>query len=327
MVYAGRLRRAVLSTPPARPARRCAPGSSRRGSARQAVQPCGGRVRGIRAFRGEPRRAAPVELPPVDLVGVPGRRRGPGRRRRGRLGQPAGRPCRRPLRPRRPGPGEFPRRRSAWRGRLLVDWGPVPGCMGGCSRLRRRPAASSGPTLRGTAPAHHRDRRPDSGGRGFAPSKAVSSCGMRAPGSPLRRGNVCVPGTLPGWPAGRCEGISWVAPRSGAWLVVRRRRRVADYPRRVEAVLGAEMAAAGTALAAFRHREAFHAAVTEPARRVHDVRPADLRRNDADRQVRRPASAASWRRWRVERAEREELLSPRTSPTRCQECGAAVASR
>ena len=69
----------------------------------------------------------------------------------------------------------------------------------------------------------------------------------------------------------------------------RRRLGVADYPRRVEAVLGAEMAAARTALAAFtRHPEAFHVAVSSlPGGFTMFVRLISGR-TSLTRQVRRP---------------------------------------
>ena len=165
--------------------------------------------------------------------------------------------------------GEFPARGlgGRWRGRLLVDWGPVPGSYGwlfpkgdivsvGVIGDRER-----GADLR----AYYRDLVSRLGLAGVPPQvESGHLVRMRAPGSPLRRGNVLVAGDAAGlaepWTR---EGISY-ALRSGRLAgECAADDRVADYPRRVEAVLGAEMESARTALAAYtRHPEAFHVAVS-----------------------------------------------------------------
>jgi geranylgeranyl reductase family protein len=191
--------------------------------------------------------------------------------------------------------GEFPARAlgGRWRGRLLVDWGPVPGSYGwlfpkddivsvGVIGARER-----GTALRG----YYRELVSR---LGLAEVRPLVESGqlvrMRAPGSPLRRGNVLVAGDAAGlaepWTR---EGISY-ALRSGRLAgECAADGRVADYPRRVEAALGAEMVAARTALAAFsRHPEAFHVAVTSlPGGFTMFVRLISGR-TTLTRQVRRP---------------------------------------
>ncbi|MGZ4619702.1 MAG: geranylgeranyl reductase family protein [Frankiaceae bacterium] len=193
--------------------------------------------------------------------------------------------------------GEFPARAlgGRWRGRLLVDWGPVPGSYGwlfpkddivsvGVIGARER-----GTALRG----YYRELVSR---LGLAEVRPLVESGqlvrMRAPGSPLRRGNVLVAGDAAGlaepWTR---EGISY-ALRSGRLAgecAADGRVGVTDYPRRVEAVLGAEMSAARKALAAFaRHPEAFHVAVTSlPGGFTMFVRLISGR-TSLTRQVRRP---------------------------------------
>lgn len=165
--------------------------------------------------------------------------------------------------------GEFPARGlgGRWRGRLLIDWGRVPGSYGwlfpkgdivsvGVIGDRER-----GADLR----AYYRDLVNRLGLAGVRPQvESGHLVRMRAPGSPLRRGNVLVAGDAAGlaepWTR---EGISY-ALRSGRLAgECAADDRVADYPRRVEAVLGVEMESARAALAAYtRHPEAFHLAVS-----------------------------------------------------------------
>ena len=165
--------------------------------------------------------------------------------------------------------GEFPARGlgGRWRGRLLIDWGRVPGSYGwlfpkgdivsvGVIGDRER-----GADLR----AYYRDLVNRLGLAGVRPQvESGHLVRMRAPGSPLRRGNVLVAGDAAGlaepWTR---EGISY-ALRSGRLAgECAADDRVADYPRRVEAVLGVEMESAHAALAAYtRHPEAFHLAVS-----------------------------------------------------------------
>ena len=165
--------------------------------------------------------------------------------------------------------GEFPARGlgGRWRGRLLVDWGRVPGSYGwlfpkgdivsvGVIGDRER-----GADLR----AYYRALVNRLGLAGVRPQvESGHLVRMRAPGSPLRRGNVLVAGDAAGlaepWTR---EGISY-ALRSGRLAgECAADDRVGDYPRRVEAVLGVEMESARAALAAYtRHPEAFHLAVS-----------------------------------------------------------------
>jgi len=165
--------------------------------------------------------------------------------------------------------GEFPARGlgGRWRGRLLIDWGRVPGSYGwlfpkgdivsvGVIGDRER-----GADLR----AYYRDLVNQLGLAGVRPQvESGHLVRMRAPRSPLRRGNVLV--------AGDAAGLAELWTREGISYALRSGRlagecaaddRVGDYPRRVEAVLGVEMESAHAALAAYtRHPEAFHLAVS-----------------------------------------------------------------
>ncbi|MDQ6648694.1 MAG: geranylgeranyl reductase family protein [Actinomycetota bacterium] len=168
-----------------------------------------------------------------------------------------------------------------WRGRVLLDWGPVPGSYGwvfpkgdlltvGVIGSRRH-----GPALR----AYYRDFLQRLGLDAIEPvtdSGHLTRC--RRPGSPLRRGAVLVAGDAAGlldpWTR---EGISY-ALRSGrlaglsagrAALALRAGdQRGAEgalrtYDDWVGDVLEPEMAAGRAVLAAFeRHRRVFHELVT-----------------------------------------------------------------
>ena len=170
--------------------------------------------------------------------------------------------------------------RQRWAGRLLIDWGPVPGSYGwvfpkgdlltvGVIAGRGQGAATRAYLrsfvdrlgLGGIEPGH------DSG--------HLTRC--RDADSPLRRGRVLVTGDAAGlldpWTR---EGISH-ALRSGALAGTAAARAarastaagadalLSTYPREVEATLGREMAAGRDLLAAYRrHPDLFHGALFTP---------------------------------------------------------------
>ncbi len=145
---------------------------------------------------------------------------------------------------------------SSWAGRLLLDWGPVPGSYGW--------VFPKGDTLTVGVIG---DRRHGEQLRAYYAS-FVASLGLdlrtaahdgghltrvRAPSSPLVRGRVLVAGDAAGllepWTR---EGISF-ALRSGALAGAAAARDPAAYPSAVLSELGAEMAGGRRALAAFRN--------------------------------------------------------------------------
>ena len=143
---------------------------------------------------------------------------------------------------------------SDWGGRVLLDWGPVPGSYGW--------VFPKGDTLtvgvigdRGQGEAVRRYYRDFVASLGLDLSTAHADGGhltrVRAPGSPLVRGRVVVAGDAAGllepWTR---EGISF-ALRSGALAGAAAAGDPASYPAAVERALGAEMAAGRRALAAF----------------------------------------------------------------------------
>ncbi|MHA4814665.1 geranylgeranyl reductase family protein [Streptomyces aculeolatus] len=165
-----------------------------------------------------------------------------------------------------------------WRGRVLIDWGPLPGSYGW--------VFPKGDTLtvgvisaRGDGAATKRyleEFTARLGLAGFEPSLSsghLTRC--RAHNSPLSRGRVVVCGDAAGllepWTR---EGISY-ALRSGRlageWAVriaeaqdaVDARRQALNYAFAVKAGLGVEMAVGRRLLAAFeRHPAVFHAVLT-----------------------------------------------------------------
>ena len=159
--------------------------------------------------------------------------------------------------------GEFPAPSGAYDHRVLLDWGPVPGSYGwlfpkrGTWTVGVIGSREHGAALRD----YYRDLVARLGLAGVAPlrdSGHLTRC--RAPGSPLRRGPVLVAGDAAGLlePWSR-EGISY-ALRSGRIAgECAARGTPQDYPRRIEAALGPEMAAGREVLAAFtRHPALFH---------------------------------------------------------------------
>jgi geranylgeranyl reductase family protein len=166
---------------------------------------------------------------------------------------------------------------EAWRGRVLLDWGPLPGSYGwvfpkgdsltvGVIAARGRGAETR---------AYLRDFIAQLGLSGFAPSiESGHLTRCRSDESPLSRGRVLVAGDAAGllepWTR---EGISY-ALRSGrmAGTAAARiaqaednesvERRALDYAAAVHAELGAEMRVGRRMLAAFERRPGtFHAAV------------------------------------------------------------------
>jgi flavin-dependent dehydrogenase len=143
---------------------------------------------------------------------------------------------------------------SDWAGRVLLDWGPVPGSYGW--------VFPKGDTLtvgvigdRAQGEAVRAYYRSFVAALGFDLATAHVDGGhltrVRAPGSPLVRDRVLVAGDAAGllepWTR---EGISF-ALRSGALAGAAAASDPASYPAAVERELGAEMAAGRRAVAAF----------------------------------------------------------------------------
>lgn len=151
---------------------------------------------------------------------------------------------------------------SDWGGRVLLDWGPVPGSYGW--------VFPKGDTLtvgvigdRGAGPALRDYYRAFVASLGLDLTTAVHDGGhltrVRAPGSPLSRGSVLVAGDAAGllepWTR---EGISF-ALRSGRLAGLAAAGRIPSYEQAVKNALGAEVAAGRRALASFtRHPGVVH---------------------------------------------------------------------
>jgi geranylgeranyl reductase family protein len=154
---------------------------------------------------------------------------------------------------------------SDWDGHVLLDWGPVPGSYGW--------VFPKGATLtvgvigaRADGEAMRDYYRSFVASLGLDLATAVHDGGhqtkVRAPGSPLRRGQVLVAGDAAGllepWTR---EGISF-ALRSGRLAGQAAAGGVASYESSVEQVLGPEVAAGRRALWAFtRHPGVVHSVV------------------------------------------------------------------
>lgn len=146
---------------------------------------------------------------------------------------------------------------SDWDGHVLLDWGPVPGSYGwvfpkgDTLTVGVIGARDSGEAVREYYQAFL-DRL------GLDRATALHDGGhqtrVRAPGSPLRRGQVLVAGDAAGllepWTR---EGISF-ALRSGRLAGTAAAGDVTSYEPAVEALLGEEVAAGRRALAAFTRR-------------------------------------------------------------------------
>jgi geranylgeranyl reductase family protein len=149
-----------------------------------------------------------------------------------------------------------------WAGRVLLDWGPVPGSYGWVFPKGDRLTV-------GAIGARERGGEVRSWFREFVAQQGLDLAAgehvgghltrVRAPTSPLRRGRVLVAGDAAGllepWTR---EGISF-ALRSGALAGAAAAEDVARYEGDVARALGPEMAAGRRALAAFtRHPRAVH---------------------------------------------------------------------
>jgi len=143
---------------------------------------------------------------------------------------------------------------SDWTGRVRLDWGPVPGSYGWV--FPKGDSLTVGVIgSRAHGPAVRSYYLQFLAGLGLDRSVASHDGGhltrVRAPGSPVRRGQVLVAGDAAGllepWTR---EGISF-ALRSGALAGRAAATDPGDYDRSVEQSLGAELAAGRRALAAF----------------------------------------------------------------------------
>ncbi len=143
---------------------------------------------------------------------------------------------------------------SDWAGRVLLDWGPVPGSYGWVfPKGGTLTVGVIGDRARGEAVrAYYRDFVASLGlDLATAHHDGGHLTRVRAPGSPLSRGRVLVAGDAAGllepWTR---EGISF-ALRSGALAGAAAAGDVASYAPAVERELGPEVAAGRRALAAF----------------------------------------------------------------------------
>ena len=149
-----------------------------------------------------------------------------------------------------------------WAGRVLLDWGPVPGSYGWVfPKGDRLTVGVIGRRERGGEVRAWFAAFVASLGLDLADGEHVGGhlTRVRAPSSPLRRGLVLVAGDAAGllepWTR---EGISF-ALRSGALAGAAAVTDVTTYEADIDRVLGAEMAAGRRALAAFaKHPRAVH---------------------------------------------------------------------
>jgi geranylgeranyl reductase family protein len=159
--------------------------------------------------------------------------------------------------------------RRRWRGRVLLDWGPVPGSYGWV--FPKDDELTVGVIMTKGHGAETKQYLADFVTRlGLADREVVRDSGhltrCRRPGAPLRKGRVIVTGDAAGllepWTR---EGISY-ALRSGTWAGEAAAAGDLDaYVRRVETRLAPEMAAGRRLLAVFaRHPLLVHAAMATP---------------------------------------------------------------
>ncbi|KJE22236.1 geranylgeranyl reductase family protein [Frankia torreyi] len=192
-----------------------------------------------------------------------------------------------------------------WAGRMLLDWGPVPGSYGWLfPKGRVLTVGVIGDRARGAALRDYYERFVERLGLAGAPRQHDSGhlTRVRAVDSPLRRGRVLVAGDAAGlldpWTR---EGISF-ALRSGRLAGEAAAGAVGApgatgpagsaaldaYPARVEAVLGPEMAAGREVLGAFTRRPGvMHALMAGPGTFGLFTRLIEGRTTVA-RQLRRP---------------------------------------
>jgi len=159
--------------------------------------------------------------------------------------------------------------RAAWRGRVLLDWGPFPGSYGWV--FPKDDELTVGVIMTKGHGAETKQYLRDFLDRlGLADRTVVRDSGhltrCRRPDAPLRRGRVIVAGDAAGllepWTR---EGISF-ALRSGTWAgEAAATGDLTDYERRVTADLAPEMAA-GRRLLALQSKRPFlmHAAMATP---------------------------------------------------------------
>jgi geranylgeranyl reductase family protein len=159
--------------------------------------------------------------------------------------------------------------RARWRGRVLVDWGPLPGSYGWVFPKDDRltvgviAARGSGDATRGYLRAFL-DRLGLSGIEPAEDSGHLTRC--RDADSPVRRDRVLVAGDAAGllepWTR---EGISYALRSGYAAGTAAAAGRLDGYEREIERTLEPEMRAGQRLLAAFaRHPGAFHAALATP---------------------------------------------------------------
>ncbi len=160
--------------------------------------------------------------------------------------------------------GEFPtpRERAAyWRGRVLIDWGPVPGSYGWVfPKGSLLTVGVIGPRDRGDELRAYYAAFVRRVGVGEASTFSGHLTRCREPGSPLRRGRVLVAGDAAGllepWTR---EGISYALRSGRAAGLAAATGDLAAYDAYVAAELEPEMAAGRQFLAAFeRNRQVFH---------------------------------------------------------------------
>jgi geranylgeranyl reductase family protein len=165
--------------------------------------------------------------------------------------------------------GEFrtpPRAASFWRGRVAIDWGPVPGSYGWVfPKGSLLTVGVIGPRSEGEAMRAYYDAFVTRVGLGGVEPETFSGhlTRCREPGSPVRRGRVLVAGDAAGllepWTR---EGISYALRSGRAAGLAAASGDLASYDAYVERELAPEMAAGAAFLAAFRrNRTAFHYAV------------------------------------------------------------------
>jgi geranylgeranyl reductase family protein len=159
--------------------------------------------------------------------------------------------------------------RREWRGRVLLDWGPVPGSYGWV--FPKDDQLTVGVIMTKGHGAETKQYLADFVARlGLSDRRVVRDSGhltrCRRPGSPLRRGRVIVTGDAAGllepWTR---EGISF-ALRSGTWAgEAAAAGDLSTYERRVAAELAPEMSAGRRLLAVFAKRPLLiHAAMATP---------------------------------------------------------------
>ena len=163
--------------------------------------------------------------------------------------------------------------RAAYRGRVLLDWGPVPGSYGWV--FPKDDELTVGVIMEKGRGAETKKYLADFLTQlGLADRRVVRDSGhltrCRRPDAPLRRGRVLVVGDAAGllepWTR---EGISY-ALRSGTWAgeVAARARTTADlseYDQQVSRQLAPEMAAGRRLLQVFaKHPQLMHAAMATP---------------------------------------------------------------